>query len=96
MRCVEETATEELIGNAHHLPYSKELLLCLNNRILDCLENMADIDPKNKQWAQRIVNMKQDVAAYMKYYNLERLHTSNEDMSPIEYEDQFRKVSGWT
>ena len=41
-------------------------------------------------------HMKQDVAAYMKYYNLERLHTSNEDMSPIEYEDQFRKVSGWT
>lgn len=40
-------------------------------------------------------HMKQDVAAYMKYYNLERLHSANEDMSPIEYENQFRKVSGW-
>lgn len=28
-------ATEDLIGNAHHLPFSKELLVCLNNRILD-------------------------------------------------------------
>lgn len=40
-------------------------------------------------------HMKQDVAAYIKYYNLERLHTANKDMSPIEYEIQFRKVSGW-
>jgi putative transposase len=40
-------------------------------------------------------HMKQDVAAYMKYYNLERLHTANKDMSLIDYENQFIKVSGW-
>ena len=39
--------------------------------------------------------IKADVAAYMKYYNLDRLHTANGDCSPIEYENQFRKVSGW-
>jgi len=39
-------ATEELIGHAHHIPYSKDLLVCLNNRILDALENMAALDPK--------------------------------------------------
>lgn len=39
--------------------------------------------------------MKQDVAAYMKYYNLGRLHSSNKDLSPVEYENQFRKVFGW-
>ncbi|GLS27233.1 hypothetical protein GCM10007877_29520 [Marinibactrum halimedae] len=38
--------------------------------------------------------MKEDVAYYMKYYNLERLHSANKNMSPIEYENQFRKVSG--
>ena len=54
-------ATEELIGHAHHIPYSKELLVCLNTRILDCLENMADLDPSNKQWAQRKENMSQQV-----------------------------------
>lgn len=32
------------------------------------------------------VHMKQDVAAYMKYYNLDRLHSSNGDLSPAEYE----------
>lgn len=31
-------------------------------------------------------HMKQDVAAYMKYYNLDRLHSSNGDLSPVEYE----------
>jgi putative transposase len=41
-------------------------------------------------------HMKQDVAAYIKYYNVERLHSSNDDRSLVEYENSFRKVSGWT
>jgi len=36
--------------------------------------------------------MKQDVAAYIKYYNLERLHSSNGDQSPIEFENPQLKV----
>jgi len=39
--------------------------------------------------------MKQDVAAYIKYYNLERLHSSNGDQSPIEFENPQLKVSGF-
>ena len=38
-------------------------------------------------------NMKNDVSAYMRYYNLDRLHTTNGGMSPIDYEKSFRKVS---
>jgi putative transposase len=38
-------------------------------------------------------HMKKDVAAYMRYYNLERLHSSNGDLSPINYENSLRKVS---
>lgn len=41
-------------------------------------------------------HMTKDVAAYMKYYNLERLHTANGDQSPINYENSLKKVSGWT
>lgn len=41
-------------------------------------------------------HMKKDVTAYMKYYNVERLHSSNDDMSPIEYENSLRKVSCWS
>jgi putative transposase len=41
-------------------------------------------------------HMKQDVTAYMKYYNQDRLHTANSDMSPIKYEMSQKKVSGWS
>lgn len=38
--------------------------------------------------------MKDDVTAYMSYYNLERLHTANGDFSPVEYEQNpLTKVS---
>ncbi len=37
--------------------------------------------------------MKQDVAAYMKYYNIERLHSANGDLSPIEFENSQLNVS---
>ena len=41
--------------------------------------------------------MKQDVTAYIKYYNLERLHSANNDLSPVEFENSQVKVSslGW-
>ena len=42
-------------------------------------------------------HMRKDVAAYMRYYNLERLHTANGDQSPVNYEENsLKKVSGWT
>ena len=41
-------------------------------------------------------HMKMDVASYMRYYNLERLHTANGDQSPINYENSLEKVSGRT
>ncbi len=41
-------------------------------------------------------HMKKDVAAYMRYYNFDRLHTANGDQSPINYENSLKKVSGWT
>lgn len=39
-------------------------------------------------------HMKKDVAAYMRYYNLERLHSSNGDLSPVNYENSLKNVSG--
>ena len=41
-------------------------------------------------------HMEKDVAAYMRYYTLERLHTTNGAQSPINYEHSLRKVSGMT
>ncbi len=39
-------------------------------------------------------HMKQDVTDYMRYYNSDRLHSSNGDMSPVNYEASLIKVSG--
>jgi transposase InsO family protein len=39
--------------------------------------------------------MEQDVAAYMKYYNIERLHSANGDLSPVEFENYQLKVSSY-
>ena len=38
-------------------------------------------------------HMKQDVGVYIKYYNLDRLHTANGDMSPVQYETSQINVS---
>ena len=38
-------------------------------------------------------HMKNDVTAYMKYYNSDRLHTSNDDMSPVQYERVFYQAA---
>ena len=40
-------------------------------------------------------HMTADVAAYIKYYNLDRLHTANGGMSPINFENSQNKVSGF-
>ena len=39
-------------------------------------------------------HMKKDVAGYMKYYNLERLDSSNGYQTPVSFENSPKKVSG--
>jgi len=51
-------------------------------------------------WLYKVVqptreHMKQDVAAYIRYYNLERRHTAAGDLSPMEYENSLKKASGF-
>ncbi len=62
-------STEDLISSANHVPFSKELLVCLNTRILDCLVSMLELDPKNKQLTQRVENMKAQVKQLEENYD---------------------------
>ncbi len=39
--------------------------------------------------------MKKGVRKYIRYYNKDRLHTANGDLSPINFELSQLKVSGW-
>jgi putative transposase len=41
-------------------------------------------------------HIKQGVTTYIKYYNHDRLHTANADMSPINYEMSLKKLSSWS
>ncbi|MBE1274112.1 DNA repair protein [Enterovibrio baiacu] len=50
-------ATEELIGNAHNLPYSGSLLVCLNNKILDALKTMHEFDKSDRSLQSRIADV---------------------------------------
>jgi putative transposase len=38
--------------------------------------------------------MKLDVAQYIRYYNNDRLHAANGDLSPVKYELSQLKMSG--
>lgn len=38
-------------------------------------------------------HMTQDVTAYMKYYNVDRLHSANGDKPPVEYEEMFNSAA---
>ena len=40
--------------------------------------------------------MKQNVEQYIRYYNHERLHSANDDLSPVKFEMSQIKVSGLT
>jgi putative transposase len=39
-------------------------------------------------------HMKKDVASYMRYYNVDRLHSANDDLSPVKFELSELIVSG--
>lgn len=54
-------ATEELIGNAHNLPYSGTLLVCLNQKIHDALRAMHEIDKSDKSIPQRIATTQDQI-----------------------------------
>ncbi len=62
-------ATEDLIGNAHHLPYSKELLVCLNQRILHALESMSEADPVDRNLPARIKNVADQIRQLQQNYS---------------------------
>lgn len=69
---------------------------CLENAVMERFFGSLKHDWILKVAQPTREHMRQDVANYMRYYNSERLHTSNNDMSPIDYENSFRKVSGWS
>ncbi len=69
---------------------------CWDNAIVERFFGSLKHDWILKVHQRTRAHMKKDVTAYMRYYNLKRLHSSNGDLSPINYENSLKKVSGWT
>lgn len=67
---------------------------CYDNAVVERFFGSLKHDWILKVYQKTRVHMKQDVAEYIKYYNLDRLHTSNGDMSSVNYEKSQIKVSG--
>lgn len=59
---------------------------CWDNVVVERFFGSLKHDWLFKVYQPTRAHMKQDVAAYMKYYNLDRLHSTNGDLSPVEYE----------
>ena len=66
---------DELLLNASRLPYTKTLILLLQNRILDALRAIAQINPSLNSVRQRI----QDVTAQINY--VQEHYQANEESS---------------
>ncbi|THB66932.1 MAG: hypothetical protein D6B27_05595 [Gammaproteobacteria bacterium] len=61
-------------------------------RFFGCLKN---------EWLLMVTHltrngMNEDIDKYIKYYNYDRLHAANCDLSPVKYEMCLKDVSGWT
>lgn len=67
---------------------------CWDNEVVERFFGKLKNDWLCKVPQQTREQMRNDVMAYMCYYNLERLHNANRVLSPIEYEQSsLRKVS---
>jgi len=67
---------------------------CWDNAVVEIFFGSLKHDWLLKVPQSTLEHMRNDVTAYMRYYSLERLHTVNGDLSPVEYEqNSLRKVS---
>ncbi|MGL4733763.1 MAG: DNA repair protein [Enterovibrio sp.] len=80
-------ATEELLGNVHNLPYSADLLICLNKKIVETLRVLQSLDPKDP-------NIQARVTAIENQINLLKTNYQEKDpMSFIVPEDDRKAIS---
>uniref|UniRef100_UPI00187E276D IS3 family transposase n=1 Tax=Escherichia coli TaxID=562 RepID=UPI00187E276D len=66
---------------------------CWDNAVVERFFGSLKHDWLFKKSHANRMEMRQDVLDYLRYYNLTRLHTANNYLSPVAYENSFRKVS---
>lgn len=66
---------------------------CWDNAVIERFFGSLKHDWLFKQNILNREEMRKDIAEYIRYYNLKRLHTYNGNMSPVEYENYKENVS---
>ncbi|HCT3785364.1 TPA: IS3 family transposase, partial [Proteus mirabilis] len=74
-------------------PSQGDVGACWDNAVVERFFGSLKHDWLFKKTHPTREEMKQDVLDYLYYYNVTRLHTANNHLSPVEYENSFRKVS---
>ena len=69
---------------------------CWDNAVVERFFGSLKHDWILKVYQPTREHMKQDVTTYIKYYNLDRLHTANRDLSPVNFENFLKKVSSFS
>jgi putative transposase len=87
---------QKLLNKHQAIPSMSGRGACLDNAVVERFFGSL----KN-EWLLKVQHltregMKKDVQQYIKYYNHDRLHTSNGDISPVNFELSLKKVSGWS
>ncbi len=62
---------------------------CWDNAVVERFFGSLKYDWTFKAHQRTCEHMKKDVAVYIKYYNLERLHSAHRNMTPAEYENSL-------
>lgn len=71
--------TDELLLNASQLPFSKELVIALYNRILYSLQTMQQQDLNNEQVKARRINIEQQIQHVKDNYQMEQAGLKSPD-----------------
>ena len=87
---------QKLLAQNNLVPSMSGKGACLDNAVVECFFGSL----KN-EWLLNIYHltreaMKKDVEDYLRYYNGTRLHTTLNDLSPIEFEESKGKVSNFS
>lgn len=69
---------------------------CWNNAVVERFFGSLKYEWLLKVYHLARQGMQQDVEHYIRYYNRDRLHSANGDLSPIDFELSQIKVSGGT
>ena len=83
----------DLLKDCHVKASMGDVGACWDNAVVERFFGSLKYDWIFKNPQSTRANLRKDVASYIRYYNLERLHTYTGFKSPVDYENEFRNAA---